>query len=177
MLLQNYIVCLFLWIVLIDRTRTHDLFLISTTVRSVLLFFRWIFDLVFPPPFACVVSFFYSHRSNFLNPKQFLLVQFFTVITTGNTKQSFSTLCSFSRFPDLISLFIPLLSFLCRWDGMGLALGFFCGSPGFSCVLNSVSFIVLFVLNGLPKVVFFYLFLIVLPKKSPHELYWFPFDK
>ena len=77
-LLQPYLIHFFVRIVLVDRTRNRDLFSISITVHSALLFCRWIFGLVIPEYLACVVLFLYSYRSFFSNPMQLFTDLFFS---------------------------------------------------------------------------------------------------
>ena len=67
---------------------------------------------------------------------------FFTVITTGDTKQSSSTLFTFSRCPAFISFSNSRPTSSCRCSGIGLAFCFTGQCPGFSCMFISVSFIV-----------------------------------
>ena len=69
-------------------------------------------------------------------------LSFFTVITTGDTKQSSSTSFIFSKCPALISFSSSLPTSTCRCNGTGRAFCFTWKFPGFSCIFISVSFIV-----------------------------------
>ena len=66
----------------------------------------------------------------------------FTVITTGDTKQSSSTSFIFSQCPDLISFSSSLPTSSCRCSGTGQAFCFTGKCPCFNCIFISVSFIV-----------------------------------
>ena len=69
-------------------------------------------------------------------------LSFFTVIITCDTKQSSSTLFTFSRCPAFNSFSSSRPTSSCRCSGIGLAFCYTGYCPGFSCIFISVSFIV-----------------------------------